>query len=68
MQNSVTWAPDSSTCPTYTRPEVYCAYCGHDLSDANPIVYIDNQPVCAMCRAKMENQNEREMGGQDIYL
>jgi len=36
-----------------TNNTLYCAYCGHELSTTF-IVYVDGQPVCAMCRAKME--------------
>ena len=31
-----------------------CAYCGRHLGMAAIIVYVDGEPVCAMCRSKME--------------
>ena len=36
-----------------TNNTLCCAYCGHYLGDANPIQYINNQPICAMCLMKM---------------
>ena len=35
---------------------IYCAYCNHNLSDSNPITYLNNQPVCEMCLSTMNPQ------------
>jgi formylmethanofuran dehydrogenase subunit E len=46
---------------SFTHFELRCSYCGHDLSSANPIQYINGEPICLMCMAKL-NSIERATG------
>lgn len=48
---------------TWTDSTLCCAYCGHDLSMANPVTYIDGESVCAMCRAQMEGLRRSRVPG-----
>jgi hypothetical protein len=34
---------------------VVCSYCGHDLSGANPVQYVNGEPICLICSGKIDN-------------
>tara|TARA_Y100000310_G_scaffold333788_1_gene412070 strand:- start:2871 stop:3080 length:210 start_codon:yes stop_codon:yes gene_type:complete len=41
---------------TTANDTLCCAYCGKYLGFATSINYIDGEPGCAMCRAKVERR------------
>jgi len=51
---------DTDTQSITSSTSIRCSYCNHDLSNANPITYVQNQPVCKMCLSHIEVEGQKK--------
>ena len=60
MERSYTNGNNFEITGTTSTVTIKCAYCGHDLSNANPIVYINGEPICLLCRSQLNGGIKNE--------